>query len=225
MADILIACECSGIVRQAFRDRGHNAWSNDLKDAEDGSPYHIKGDARLYLGMGWDMLIAHPVCKRMTNAGVRWLEEPPPNWQPGYPLEYKQWDRERRLEYMWSELQEGADLFSAFWNADIPKRAIENPVMHKYAKALIENYEPQAQTVQPWWFGDETFKATNWWLKGLPPLVATNKLTPPKKGTPEHDAWSWVHRASPGPDREAIRSRFHPGMAAAMADQWGSITT
>lgn len=207
MADILIACECSGIVREAFRSRGHNAWSNDLKDAEDSSQYHIKGDARLFLNMGWDMLVAHPVCKRMTNAGVRWLDVPPPG---------------KTVGEMWTELAEGAELFSAFWNADIPKRAIENPIMHKYAKALIENYEPQAQTVQPWWFGDETFKATNWWLKGLPPLVPTNKLTPPLKGTDEHKAWSWVHRASPGPEREAIRSRFHPGMAAAMADQWGA---
>lgn len=207
MANVLVACECSGIVREAFRARGHNAWSNDLKDAEDGSRYHIKGDARLYLDMGWDLLIAHPVCKRMTNAGVRWLKVPPPG---------------RTLDEMWAELQEGADLFSAFWNADVPHIAVENPVMHMYAKALIENYEPQAQTVQPWWFGDETFKATNWWLKGLPPLTPTNKLTPPTKGTPEHKAWSWVHFASPGPDREAIRSRFHPGMAAAMADQWGA---
>jgi hypothetical protein len=77
--------------------------------------------------------------------------------------------------------------------------------------------------VQPWWFGDPFFKATGWELIGLPPLKPTNKLTPPKKGTPEHKAWSAVHMASPGPDRWKERSRSFPGMAAACAAQWGGV--
>jgi hypothetical protein len=75
--------------------------------------------------------------------------------------------------------------------------------------------------VQPWWFGERVFKATGFELVGLPPLKATDRLTPPKPGTPEHREWSVIHRASPGPNRAKIRSRFFPGMAAAMADQWG----
>lgn len=214
---VLVACECSGVVRRAFRALGHDAWSCDLKPSEDNSPFHIQGDARdvvLWTQGGqwrnerpeWDMLIAHPVCRRLTNAGVRWLDTPP---------------RGRTIEEMWDELREGAALFSAFWNAPIERVAVENPIMHKYARELIENFE-QPHIVQPWWFGDETFKATGWTLRNLPRLTPTNKLTPPKKGTEEHKRWSWVHRMPPGPDREAARSRFHPGMSAAMAAQWGA---
>ena len=95
--------------------------------------------------------------------------------------------------------------------------------MHKHAKARIENYQPAAQTVQPWWFGEPAFKATGLYLRNLPPLVETNRLTPPKPGTAEHKAWSAVHRASPGPDRWKFRSRTYQGIANAMADQWGGF--
>jgi hypothetical protein len=123
---------------------------------------------------------------------------------------------------MWAELDEGADLFSACWNAPVGRIALENPVMHKHAKARIANFEPASQTVQPWWFGDPAFKATGLYLKRLPLLVPTKKLTPPKPGTEEHKAWSAVHRASPGPDRWKDRSRTYPGIASAFADQWGN---
>src|SRR5688500_13847658 len=148
---VLVACECSGIVRQAFRNRGHEAWSADLKPAEDDSKFHIVGDATLLLDEDWDLLIAHPVCKRMTKAGVRWLHEPPPD---------------RTVEEMWQELREGAALFSAFLNCRIPRKAIENSIMHKHARKLIRNFRPADQVVQPWWFGDPTFKGTMWWLEG-----------------------------------------------------------
>src|SRR5690606_6369881 len=108
------------------------------------------------------------------------------------------------------------------WNAPIDRIAVENPVMHRYAKERIVNYSDDGrQTVQPWWFGDPFFKATSFYLKGLPRLVAINRLTPPKSGTPEHRQWSAVHRASPGPDRWRERSRTYQGMANACADQWG----
>lgn len=122
---------------------------------------------------------------------------------------------------MWAELDKGADLFSACWNAPIERIAVENPQMHKHAKARIVNYQPATQTVQPWWFGDKAFKATGLYLKNLPSLIATNRLTPPRAGTNEHKRWSQVHRASPGPNRWKDRSRTYDGIADAMAAQWG----
>lgn len=205
---VLIGCETSGVVRRAFAAKGHDVWSCDLLQAEDGSNRHIVGDVRDRLRDGWDLLaVLHPPCTRLCNSGVRWLKVPPPN---------------RTLEEMWRELAEGAALFSACWNAPIERIAVENPIMHKHAKALIQNYQPAAQTVQPHWFGDPAFKATGLYLKNLPPLTKTNPLTLPAKGTDAHKAWSAVHRASPGPDRWKLRSRTFDGIAAAMADQWGS---
>jgi hypothetical protein len=100
-------------------------------------------------------------------------------------------------------------------------RVVENPVMHPHAKARIQSYQPPAQTVQPWWFGNPAFKGTSFFLHGLPPLQATNRLTPPAKGTEEHKRWSAVHRASPGPNRWKMRSATYPGIASAAAQQWG----
>jgi hypothetical protein len=122
---------------------------------------------------------------------------------------------------MWAELAEGAALFSDCWNAPIERIAIENPVMHKHAKQRILNYLPPAQTVQPWWLGDEALKATCFYLKGLPKLVATDRLTPPPAGTPERNKWAKVHRASPSSDRGRLRSVTYPGIASAIAEQWG----
>lgn len=203
---VLIGCECSGIVRRAFIERGHDAWSVDLKPAEDRSNRHIVGDIRDHLNDGWDMLaVMHPPCTRLTNSGVRWLSVPPPG---------------RTLAEMWAELDSGAALFSACWTAPIPFRAIENPVMHKHAKARIADFRPAAQSVQPWHFGtaedgpDNVKKRTCFWLHDLPPLRRTGTLD----GSTARDE---IHKASPGPDRAERRSRFFPGIAAAMADQWG----
>jgi len=202
----LIACECSGIVRRAFLARGHDAWSVDLKPAEDRSNRHIIGDVRDYLNEGWDLLaVMHPPCTRLTNSGVRWLSVPPPG---------------RTLEEMWAELEFGAALFSDCWNAPIDRIAVENPVMHKHAKERIRNFVPPAQSVQPWQFGndpkglDNVKKRTCLWLKGLPKLRPTGTLD----GSTARDE---IHKASPGPDRAERRSRFFPGLADAMAEQWG----
>ena len=203
---VLIGCEESGIVRRAFAALGHDAWSCDLQPAADGSNRHIIGDVRDLLGDGWDIAIMHPPCTRLCNSGVRWLSVPPPG---------------KTQADMQMELAEGASLFSAVWNAPIPRVAVENPVMHRYAKALIANFQPAAQTVQPWYFGDAAFKATGLYLRNLPPLTRTAALVPPKPGTPDHKAWSAIHRASPGPHRARNRSRSFPGIAAAMASQWG----
>jgi hypothetical protein len=197
---VLVACEFSGIVRNAFLARGHDAWSCDLLASEDGSNRHIQGDARDYLDDGWDYLIvAHPPCTRLCNSGVRWLSAPPPG---------------KTLEQMRAELEEGAALFSCFWNADIPRICVENPVMHKHAKALITDYQPPAQSVQPWEYGHGESKRTCLWLKGLPPLVPTRIV----EGRAQR-----VARMSPGPNRWKERSRFYPGIAAAMAEQWGAL--
>ena len=195
---VLVACEYSGTVRNAFLQRGHDAWSCDLLPSEDNSSRHIIGDALDLLGDGWDLLIAHPPCTRLCNSGVRWLSSPPPG---------------KTADQMRDELAEGAALFSAFWNADIPRVAIENPVMHKHAKALIVNYQEPAQSVQPWQFGHGECKRTCLWLRGLAPLMPTDIV----EGREQR-----VHRMPPGADRWKERSRFYPGIAAAMADQWGS---
>lgn len=204
---VLIGCETSGVVRRAFAALGHDAWSCDLLPAEDGSNRHYRCDVRDLLHLPWDMLaVFHPPCTRLCNSGVRWLHTPPPG---------------RSRDEMWAELDAGAALFSAVWNAPIPRIAVENPVMHSHAKARIAGYQPPAQTVQPWWFGEPAFKATGLYLRGLPPLVPTDRLMPPKPGTPEHKAWSAIHRAPPGPDRWKFRSRTFQGIADAMAIQWG----
>jgi hypothetical protein len=195
---VLVACEFSGIVRRAFAAIGHDAWSCDLLPAEDGSNKHIIGDARDILNDGWDLLIvAHPPCTRLCNSGVRWLSSPPTG---------------KTLEQMWAELRAGAALFSAFWNAPIDRICVENPVMHKHGKGLIDNYEEPAQSVQPWQFGHGETKRTCFWLRKLRKLRPTQIV----EGREQR-----VFRTAPGPDRWRERSRFYPGIAAAMAEQWG----
>lgn len=208
---VLVACEFSGTVRRAFANRGHDAWSVDLLPAEDRSNKHIVGDARDLLGEGWDLLaVFHPPCTRLCLSGLRWLHEPPPG---------------RTQAEMWRELDEGAELFSEFWNAPIERVCVENPKMHRHAKERIANYQPPAQIVQPHQFGEPVFKGVGLYLRGLPPLEATAPLTPPAPGTEAHKAWSTIHRASGWGAKAATRwrerSRFFPGIAEAMADQWG----
>ena len=198
MARVLIACEFSGVVRRAFAARGHDVWSCDLLPSEDGSNRHITGDARDLLGDGWDLLVAHPPCTRLCNSGVRWLSVPPPS---------------RTLSEIWADLASGADLFAAFLNAPVERIAIENPVMHKHAKARIAGYVPFAQSIQPWQFGHPETKRTCLWLKNLFHLTPTNIVD---------GRSARVHRMPPGPDRWRERSRFFPGIADAMASQWGS---
>jgi hypothetical protein len=200
---VLVACEYSGRVRDAFIAKGHEAVSCDLLPTEVEGPHH-QGDITDILNEGWDLMIAHPPCTRLTNSGVRWLHVPPSG---------------RTLDEMWRELDEAAEFYKLLRDAPIPKKAIENPIMHKYARERVSI--GHRQVVQPWWFGDEAFKATGLELIGLPDLVPTNKLDTPAKGTADHKAWSAVHRASPGPDRWKDRSRTYPGIAEAMADQWG----
>lgn len=228
MARILVGCETSGRVRDAFLALGHDAYSCDLLDADTPTNRHIKADVRTLLTEGWDMAVLHPPCTRLCNSGVRWLSAPPKKLdRHTYTAEeveaYRLMDTNARLGFMWQKLDEGAALFSACWNAPIPRIAVENPQMHLHAKARIVNYRPARQHVQPWWFGDPAFKSTGLYLKGLPPLVATNRLPVPKAGTPEHKAWSFIHRASGNKDRWKLRSATFPGIANAFAGQWGGL--
>lgn len=190
---ILVACERSGVVRRAFAAQGHDAWSCDLVPSDDRSNKHFIGDARDYLNDGWDLLmVAHPPCTRLCNSGVRWLEE----------------------RNLWADLDDAAALFSAFWNAPIERIAVENPIMHKYAKQRITNYQPPAQTIQPWQFGHGETKATCLWLKNLP------KLTPTKI---VEGRTARIHLMPPSEGRSIERSKTYQGIADAMAGQWGTL--
>ena len=132
---VLIGCETSGTVRDAFLNKGHDAWSCDILPSDNPSNRHIQDDVRYVLAQeSWDMLmVAHPPCTRLCNSGVRWLTKAPPN---------------RTLEEMWDELDKGCELFSHVLNADVPLRAIENAIMHKYAKERIEYFTAPAQKIK-----------------------------------------------------------------------------
>ncbi len=177
-------CEESGILQAEFEARGHDAWSCDLQPSER-SKKHIQDDARRHLS-GWDLMIAHPPCTRLCNSGVRWLAE----------------------RNLWADLEAACAFFMELWNAPIPKKALENPIPHKYARAIIGRYH---QKIHPWLFGDPYSKATCLWLHNLPPLMATMIET-----TREQKCFL----ESPGPQRSRNRSRTYPGIAKAMAAQW-----
>ena len=202
-----VMCECSGVIRDALLARGIDAVSIDLKPSRRPGP-HIQGDALELQHKRWAGVIAHPVCKYLTNAGAKHLYIGGRKDNGPDPAR-------------WASMRAAADFFNAFKSANAPRIAIENPIPHEHARALIGR---PTQYVQPWWFGDPFFKATGWWLVGLPPLKPTNKLTPPKPGTEEHKRWSMIHRMPPGPDREEKRSNTFPGHAAAIADQWGLLS-
>jgi hypothetical protein len=188
---VLIGCEFSGVVRRAFATLGHDAWSCDLLPAEDGSNQHIIGDVRNHLHDGWDLLaVFHPPCTRLCNSGLRWLYE----------------------RNLWADLDDAAALFSTLWNAPVPRRAIENPIMHRHAKERIVGYREPAQIIQPWQFGHGETKATCLYLHGLMPLYPTEVVAGRE---------ARVHRMPAGRNRSRERSRTFEGIANAMAQQWG----
>jgi hypothetical protein len=192
---VLIACEYSGVVRDAFLAQGHDAMSCDLLPSDAPGP-HYQGDVFDIIDRDWDLMIAHPPCTYLTNSGVRWLHSDPTRWQ---------------------DLIAGAVFFRRLLEAPINCIAIENPVMHKYAAAIIGRR--QSQIVQPWMFGHPEQKATGLWLKGLPPLVPTHDVKAHMMTLPTAER-NRIHYASPGPDRWKLRSATYTGVARAMADQW-----
>lgn len=211
---VLIGCERSGVMRRAFLARGFDAWSCDTQPADDGSNRHFRDDVRNHLDGDWDLLaIMHPPCTILCNSGIRWL------YIGGKRIN-------GRDEGRWAELREAAGFYRTVRDAGrIKRRAIENPVMHKYALELTRR--GRTQFVQPWWFGDPFFKATGFELVNLPELQPTLKLTPPRPDTPEHKKWSRVHRHSGwgqhGEARAKARSQTFPGLADACAEQWGNL--
>lgn len=215
---VLIACEFSGVVRDAFAARGHDAWSCDLLPSERPGQ-HIQADFRKVMQESWDFVGYHYECRVMANSGVRWL----------YKVEHVRveclgrsmlMEKRVRNEPRWDELKEAAAIFNLTLRDNRPGYA-ENSVMHCHAKKLIDR--EQDQVIQPWYFGEPHFKATCLWLRGLQPLIPTDKLTPPDRGAPAHKEWSGVHRATPSPTRWMERSRTLPGIAQAMAKQWGNL--
>lgn len=206
---VLVACEFSGIVRDAFIAAGHDAVSCDLLPSERPGP-HIQDDVLRHLGCGWDLLIAHPPCTYLANSGVRWLYRGGRGSEP---------DPDR-----WAAMQTSGEFFGRLLGAPIPRVVVENPIMHMYGQDVVlrsagrfgvgwmRPLDVRVQTIQPWQFGHGETKATQLWRLNVPELVPTNVVDGREPR---------VHRASPGPDRWKERSRTLPGIAAAMAAQWG----
>jgi hypothetical protein len=193
----LVGCEFTGSVRRALRALGHDAYSCDLLPAADGSPFHIQDDVRRHFSDGWDAAIFHPPCTFSANSGVRWL----------YGGKGTVRDPVR-----WKQMEEGAEFFRECMDAPIGKKALENPIVHRYAKEII-CVEP-TQIIQPWMFGHGETKATCLWLVNLPALLPTRIVDGRKPR---------VHFASPSPDRWKERSITLPGIAEAMAMQWAGV--
>ena len=219
---VLVACEFSGVVRDAFRRRGHDAWSVDLLPSESDAEYHTVGDVRDYLSSVWDLMIAHPPCTHLSVSGARWFKD--------------------KLPEQVQALQFVRDLM----NADIPRIAIENPV-----SIISSRIRKPDQIIQPWMFGHGETKTTCLWLKGLPKLEPTDIVVPEwavradgsihmsakgKRDSPTHfltgrttrvlsgpqlEQWNRIHKEPPSPERWRNRSRTYKGIAEAMAEQWG----
>ena len=198
MARVLVACEYSGRVRQAFRDLGHDAWSCDLYEpAEDGSPWHREGDAeRIAYEGGWDLMICHPPCTYLTNSGERWMKGNP----------------ERQ-----AARKEAVRFAVALMGAPIPMIAMENPIGH-----LSTAYRKPDQIIQPHQFGHPETKSTCLWLKGLPKLAPTDDVREAMSRLSLAER-SRIHWMPPGPERWKERSRTYEGIARAMAAQWGPL--
>lgn len=184
---VLIACEFSGIVRDAFTAQGHDAWSCDLLPTER-KGQHYQADVLNVLDRNWDLMIAHPPCTHLAVSGARWF---PAKLASG-------------------EQQDALDFVRLLLAAPIQHIALENPI-----GIISSKIRKPDQIIQPWQFGHGQTKATCLWLKNLPPLEPTRNV---------QGRAPVVHHASPGPNRWKERSRTLPGIARAMAKQWGGIT-
>lgn len=196
---VLVACEYSGTVRDAFLRHGHYAISCDILPSESDYGAHYRGDVRDIIGDGWDLMIAHPPCTYLSVAGNRWLSVPG-----------RQQLRDDALEF-----------FKELYYASIPRICIENPV--GYANT---HFRKPDQIIHPYYFGDPQMKRTCLWLKNLPLLVPTNMLPKPE---PLYVTEGSGHRRyftdglCSGKDRQKLRSKTFEGIAEAMAAQWGRL--
>ena len=194
---ILIACEYSGRVSEAFRARGHDVTSCDFLPSEDNSPHHYQGDIRDLLNEYWDMMVAHPPCTFLAVSGLHWNKRVP-----------------GRAE----KTEEALDFVRLLMGADIGKIAIENPV-----SCISSRIRKPDQIIQPWQFGEDASKATCLWLKGLPPLVPTSLVEPRMvEGKPRwgNQTDSGQNKLGPSEDRWKEWSRTFQGIANALADQY-----
>jgi hypothetical protein len=195
---VLIACEESATVREAFRSRGHDAMSCDLIPSAKPGPHHC-GDVRELRGEKWDLIIAHPPCTYLANSGARWLYNP---------------DGSKNAR-RWANLLHAVEFFNLFldelFGFSCEKAATENPIMHKHARERI--LRPYSQIIHPWQFGHGESKATCLWLKGLPELKPTNIVA-----GREQRIW----KLPPSANRQQLRSVTYSGIAEAMAEQWGA---
>ena len=190
---VLVACEFSGVVRRAFQERGHDAWSCDLLPCEGDPVWHIQGDAvEAAYNRPWDMMIAHPPCTHLAVSGARWFKK-------------KQREQEEALEFVQRLL-----------DAPIPKIALENPV-----GAISTRIRKPDQTIQPYQFGHMEQKKTCLWLKNLPKLVDTHNVYDAMMQLPKKER-ERMHYLPPSPDRWKLRSKTFDGIAQAMAQQWSN---
>jgi hypothetical protein len=190
---ILVACEFSGVVREAFAARGHDAWSCDLEPT-DIPGQHYQGDVLEFISDGWDMMIAHPPCTYLSNAGARFL----------YPK--KQLNQDRLKLGM-----EAKEFFMKLYNANIERIVVENPIPSK-----IYGLPQYTQTIQPYEYGHPFQKKTCLWLKNVPELQPTN-IVSNRQSTKV--AGNWFNKG--GKDRQKNRAKTFEGIAKAMAEQWG----
>lgn len=191
---VLVACEFSGRVRDAFTEQGHDAWSCDLLPSETVGQ-HIEGDVRKILDDRWDLLIAHPPCTYLASSGLHWNKRIP--------------GREGLTKMAMA-------FVVALMNADIKRIALENPIGR-----ISTAYRKPDQIIQPWQFGHPESKSTCLWLKNLPPLEPTKVLPLPPSGRWANQTPSGQNKLGPSPDRWKERSRTYQGLASAMAAQWG----
>ncbi len=197
---ILVACEYSGRVRDAFRAAGHDAWSCDLLPCDADPAYHIQGDVVPLLGQSWDLMVAHPPCTYLCSSGLHW---------------------NKRVEGRQAKTESALDFVRTLLSCPIPRVAIENPV-----RCISTRIRKPDQTIQPWQFGHDASKATCLWLKGLPLLRPTAIISPRMvAGRPRwaNQTDSGQNRLGPSADRWKIRSETYSGIATAMAQQWGTL--
>lgn len=196
---VLVACEFSGVVREAFRARGHFARSCDLLDTDRPGPHHV-GDVLEHLRRNaglYDLMIAHPPCTYLASSGLHW---------------------NRRRPERAAQTEAALDFVRALLAAAVPRIALENPI-----GCISTRIRRPDDITHPWEFGEDASKATCWWLVGLPPLVRTNVLPGGRKARRANQTPSGQNRLGPSPDRWKLRSATYQGVADAMAEQWGSL--
>lgn len=192
---VLIACEFSGVVREAFRARGHDAWSCDLLPSDQPGP-HFQGEVEKHLDAGWDLMIAHPPCTWLCQAQL---------------CNSRRKDRPHITAVYAEKRQAAFDFVLALYNAPISRIAIENPFGF-----LNWGWQHPTQTVRPWMFGHPYKKDICLWLRNLPSLIPTKVI-----GRPYKTLDFWSNKRNPG--GRSLKSITFQGVADAMADQWGSF--